>query len=512
MRTWLPPVRSPAELMVSPTDYESHDAVGLAELVAEGETTSAELVEMAIERVEALNPSLNAVVVKRYEQARRRAAAGGHSGPFRGVPFLTKDLASVAGEVVSFGSVFFRNFRSPVTDEYQLRLERAGLISIGRTNSPEFGLLPTTESVMHGSAHNPWDLRYSTGGSSGGAAAATAAGMVPMAHASDGGGSIRIPASACGVFGMKPTRGRIPRYPESPADYLSVELGVSRSVRDLAALLDATHGAVSGAAYHVSPPELSFASAVAEEPLPMRIAVTTDDFRGKRAAAECRDAVGAAGSVLTDLGHKVEDAKPEIDGQSMAEAFLVVWESLAESVFATILAEVGKRRTGAALERVLGDWRTMKLLAWVDKRKSGREAFESFTWGLAKRSRRRTPAGLEAAKLELQRVSHQLGEFFESYDSLLSPVLGAAPMALGELDQDAEWDDLVEQLFEYVAYTPIANFSGVPAMSVPTHWAPSGLPIGTHFMGPYGDERRMFALAGQLERAMPWSDRRPVIR
>jgi len=496
--------------MVSHAEYESHDAVGLSDLVAKGETTPSELVEIAIERVEALNPSLNAVVVKRYEQARRRAASGPGDGPFRGVPFLTKDLASVAGEVTSFGSVFFRSFQSPVTDEYQLRLQRAGLISIGRTNSPEFGLLPTTESALHGPAHNPWDLRFSTGGSSGGAAAATAAGIVPMAHASDGGGSIRIPASICGVFGMKPTRGRIPRYPESPADYLSVELGVSRSVRDLATLLDATQGAVAGAAYQVPPPGISFASAVSEELPPARIAVTTEDFRGKAAAADCREAVAAAASVLADIGHKVEDAKPEIDGQSMAEAFLVVWESLAESIFTTILAEVGKRRSGAALKRAVGDWRAMKVLAWLDKRKSGRDAFEPFTWKLAKRSRRRTPAGLEAAKLELQRVSHQVGEFFESYDSLLSPVLGTEPLAIGELNQNADWDDLVERLFEYVAYTPIANFTGFPAMSVPIHWAPSGLPAGAHFMGPYGDERRMFSLAGQLERAVPWFDRRPA--
>jgi Asp-tRNA(Asn)/Glu-tRNA(Gln) amidotransferase A subunit family amidase len=498
--------------MPSLAEYEAHDALGLAELVAKGETTASELVEMAIAQVEELNPLLNAVVVKHYERARRRAASGPGSGPFGGVPFLTKDLAGVEGDVVSFGSVFFRNFRSPVTDEYQLRLERAGLISIGRTNSPEFGLLPTTEPVLHGPAHNPWALGRSTGGSSGGAAAATAAGIVPMAHASDGGGSIRIPASACGVFGMKPSRGRMPRYPESPADYLSVELAVSRSVRDLAVLLDATHGAVPGAAYHAPPPELSFASAVEEEPAPMRIAVASTDFRGKAADTDCREAVVVTSTALADLGHKVEEAGPVIDGQSMAEAFLVVWESLAESIFTTILAEAGRRRGGAVLKRLVGDWGAMKLIAWIDKRKSGRDAFESFTWDLAKRSRKRTPAGLEAAKLELQRVSYQLGEFFEAYDSLLSPVLGAPPVALGELDQDAEWEDLIEQLFDYVAYTPLANFTGVPAMSVPTYWAASGLPIGTHFIGPFGDERRMFALAGQLERALPWFDKRPVIR
>jgi len=492
-------------------EYESYDAVGLAELLERGEVTSSELIEAAIERAEELNPALNAVIAGHYERARRQAAADSHPGPFHGVPFLTKDLAAVGGDVVSFGSVFFRNFRSPVTDEYQSRIERAGLISIGRTNSPEFGLLPTTEPALYGPAHNPWALDRSTGGSSGGSAAATAAGIVPMAHASDGGGSIRIPASACGVFGLKTTRGRVPRYPESPADYLSVELGVSRSVRDLAVLLDATHGAVPGAEYRIPPPERTFASALGEVPEPRRIAVTTTDFRGKATSPECRDAVAATGAVLADLGHEVEEAAPAIDGQSMAEAFLVVWEALAESIFTTILTEVGKRRSGALLTRLLGDWRAMKFIAWVDKRKGGKDSFEPFTWGLAKHSRRRTPADLAAARVELQRVSYQVGEFFETYDSLLTPVLGGPPVALGGIDQTGEWDALMEQLFDYVAFTPIANFTGFPAMSVPTYWAPSGLPIGTHFMGRFGDERGLFALAGQLERAMPWFDRRPAI-
>lgn len=490
-------------------EYESYDAVGLAGLVSSGEITAIDLVEAAIERVERLNPSLNAVIAKHYERARRLAETGNRGGPFLGVPFLTKDLANVAGDVVSYGSVFFRSYRPETTDEFQLRVERAGLISIGRTNSPEFGLLPTTEPTLHGPTRNPWDLRRSPGGSSGGSAAATAAGIVPMAHSSDGGGSIRIPASACGVFGLKPSRGRMPRYPASPADYLSVDLAVSRSVRDSATLLDVTHGSVAGSEYHALPQPGSFAAAAAEDPETLRIAISDVDFRGLPSAPECRDAVAETADVLDAMGHKVEEASPPIDGQSMAEAFIVVWESLAESIFTIILTEASKRRPGNLLRRLLGDWRAIRLIARIDKSRAGRDSFEPFTWALADHSRRHSPAVLAAARTELQRVAHVVGEFLATYDSLLTPVVAGPPVRLGEIDQHAGWDELIEQLFKYVAFTPIANFTGNPAMSVPTYWTPSGLPIGAHFMGPHGDEARMLSLAAQLERATPWFNRRP---
>jgi Asp-tRNA(Asn)/Glu-tRNA(Gln) amidotransferase A subunit family amidase len=492
-------------------DYDQYDAVGLAELVAEGEVTALELVETAIERVERLNSSLNAVIERHYDSARRLATSAELSGPLRGVPFLIKDLALVEGERATFGSVFLRDYRADVTDEYIRRVLRAGLIPIGRTNSPEFGLLPTTEPVVHGPTKNPWDLTRSSGGSSGGAAAATAAGMVPMAHASDGGGSIRIPASACGVFGLKPTRGRMPRYPGSAADYLSVDLAVSRSVRDTAALLDATHGAVPGAAYTVESPSGLFRDAATAPPKPMKVAYSFTDFRGVRTAPDCVAAVEQTASTLESLGHTLIEARPDIDGQSLAEAFLVVWESLAEAVFLIILDEADKQRAGRLLRRLLGDWRAMKVIARLDKRKSGRDAFEPFTWKLADLSRRRTPAQLEAAKSELQSVSHAVGAFLEEHHVLLSPALGSPPMRLGEIDQESGWEDIVEQLFTYVAFTPIANFSGLPAMSVPTYWSGSGLPIGSHFTGRFGAEGQLLSLAGQLEQALPWWGKRPKL-
>lgn len=492
-------------------EYPDYDAVGLAGLVARGEVTPSDLVETAIARIEEVNPQLNAVIADHHDSARRLAAEGPPDGPFRGVPFLIKDLAFVAGDIATLGSVFFRDFKPDITSEYIRRVLAAGFIPIGRTNSSEFGLLPTTEPTLHGPTRNPWNTQHSAGGSSGGAAAATAAGIVPMAHASDGGGSIRIPASACGVFGLKPSRGRMPRFPASTADYLSLDLAVSRSVRDSAALLDATHGEVPGGAYSVPPPRAAFVDAVGSDPEPMTIAFSLSDSRGKRVDPECVTAVESVVATLESAGHRLVEAAPAVDGQSLAEAFLVVWESMAEGIFSLILDEASKRRSGRVLRRLLGDWRTMKLIAGLDQRKAGKPAFEPFTWRLADNSRRRTPAGLEAAKTELQRVSHAMGAFLEEHELHLTPALGSPPIRLGAIDQDAKWDEVIEQLFDYVAFTPVANFSGLPAMSVPTHWTGSGLPVGTHFAGRHGAEADLLSLAGQLERAMPWEQRKPQV-
>jgi amidase len=243
----------------------------------------------------------------------------------------------------------------------------------------------------------------------------------------------------------------------------------------------------------------------------MTIAYALNDFRGRRVDSECVVAVESALATLESAGHRLVEASPAVDGQSLAEAFLVVWESMAEGIFSLILDEASKRRSGRVLRRLLGDWRTMKLIARLDQRKAAAPAFEPFTWRLANNSRRRTPARLEAAKTELQRVSHAVGSFLEDYDMHLTPALGSPPVRLGEIDQDAKWDEVIEQLFDYVAFTPVANFSGLPAMSVPTHWTGSGLPVGTHFAGRHGAEAELLALAGQLERAMPWGQRKPPV-
>jgi amidase len=490
--------------------YAEHDAVGLARLVADGSVAPMELVEAAIDQIERTNPAVNAVIADDFDRARSRAAGKIPSGPFTGVPILIKDLMTIAGERATFGSVFFRDYVAEETSLVMERILAAGFIPVGRTNTPEFGLLPTTEPTLHGPTRNPWDLRFSAGGSSGGAAAAVASGMVPLAHGSDGGGSIRIPASACGVFGFKPSRGRVPRFPASPADYLAVDLGVSRSVRDSAAMLDILQGAESGSAYWAPPPEAPFATAADADPSPLRIGYSIHDFRGQRVHPDCESGVLATVALLEDLGHEVVESAPPLDGAEMAEAFLEVWAAMAASVFQLILDGADERRIGRLLRRSLGDWRTMKVIARMDRRSAGQDSFEPFTWDLARLSRGRTQAHLERAKTVLQRVSHQLGLYFETHDAFLTSTLGEPPVRLGHFDQTRDWDDLVDELTSYVAFTPLANFSGLPAMSVPIHWSQSGLPVGTHIMGRFGEDHRMFQLAGQLERARPWADRRPA--
>jgi len=491
--------------------FDGHDAVGLAGLVAAGEVQSTELVEAAIGRIESINPSINAVIATDYNAARVLAAKGPPAGPFCGVPILIKDLMPIAGEKVAFGSVFLRDFVPDFTPEVMRRICHAGFIPIGRTNSPEFGLLPTTESTLYGSTRNPWDLTRSSGGSSGGAAAAVAAGIVPLAQGSDGGGSIRIPASACGVFGLKPSRGRNPRLPAATSDYLAVDLGLSRSVRDSAALLDVIHGPEPGSGYWAPPPPAPFATALDADPAPLTIAYSTHDYRGNRVHPDCEEGVLSTARLLEGLGHRVVEAAPPLDGEIMAEAFMEVWASLAAGVFQIILDGAQDHRLGRLMRRVLGDWRTMKVIARLDRRKSGLDAFEPFTWGLVDRSRNRTPAHLDQAKKALQQASHQLGEFLEEHDFMLTPVLGTPPVPLGRIDQRRDWDELIEELLIYVPFTPLANFTGLPAMSVPLHWGASGLPVGSHFLGRFGDEFGLLRLAGQLERARPWADRRPSI-
>ena len=491
-------------------EYDEYDAVALAGLVAAGKVRPMDLVETVIGRIEEANPSINAVISTDYEAARALAANGPPPGSFSGVPILIKDLMPVAGEKATFGSVFFRDFVPDFTSEVMVRILEAGFIPVGRTNSPEFGLLPTTEPTLYGPTRNPWDLSRSSGGSSGGAAAAVAAGIVPLAQGSDGGGSIRIPASACGVFGLKPSRGRNPRLPAASSDYLSVDLGVSRSVRDSAALLDVIHGPEPGSGYWTPPPSTPFVEALDSDPPPRTIAFSTRDHRGQQVHPDCAEGILSTVELLEGLGHRVVEASPSLDGEVMAEAFMEVWAALASGVFQLILDVAEERRLVRLTRRVLGDWWTMKVIARLDRRRSGLDAFEPFTWGLANLSRKRSPAHLDSAKTVLQQASHKTGEFLVEYDFVLTPVLGSPPVALGQIDQDQGWDDLVEDLLTYVAFTPLANFAGFPAMSVPLHWNDSGLPIGSHFMGRFGDEFGLFQLAGQMERARPWAGRRPT--
>jgi len=494
------------------SDYDRYDAVGLARLVERGDVHPVELVAAAAERIAAVNPAINAVIWERLDEATAEAASTDRSGPFAGVPILIKDLVVEEGKPVTFGSVFFRNYVGETTSEFRNRIARAGFIELGRTNTPEFGLLPTTEPALYGPTRNPWDLTRSPGGSSGGAAAAVAAGIVPLAQGSDGGGSIRIPASATGLFGLKPSRGRNPRRPGTSIDSLSVEHVLTRSVRDSAVFLDAVHGPVAGDRYWAPPPDGTFSDAAATDPGRLRVAFSTRDFRGDGVHPECAAAVTRTARLLEDLGHDVVEAAPDVDGEMLASAFMETWAALAATGFGQVLDAASALKPAVArIRRVAGDRAAIRMISRFDRRETGKPAFEPFTFALADRSSRRSQVDLLAADTALQTISHQIGDFLGDHDVLLTPVLGAPPVPLGHLDQRLPWNEFVDMIFRYVAFTPVANFGGYPAMSVPLHWTPEGLPVGSHFLGRFGAEETLLSLAGQLERAHPWKDRLPPV-
>ena len=465
--------------------FAALDATAMADLVRRKEAKPVELVEAAIGRIERLNPRVNAVCDTFFTRALERARGPLADGPFRGVPFLLKDLIAYEGEELTYGSRFFRENVARETDVLVRRMEAAGLVMLGKTNTCEFGLLPTTEPALHGPTRNPWSLEHSAGGSSGGAAAAVAAGMVPMAHASDGGGSIRIPAACCGLFGLKPSRGRNAERPDPRWHGLSVEHCVSRSVRDSARLLDATLGPAPGDRWWCPAPKRPFEEEVGADPGSLRIAFTTTSFTGKKAHADCVAAVDSAAKLLEELGHHVEEAAPEIDGRAFGDAFLLLWAAIPGAVLT-----MASKRLGHPPPR---------------------EAFEPFTWGLAGLDARHHPSDLSLAYGVMDRVGYTMADFHERYDVLLTPVLGAPPVQIGEIDQEKPFEEVRSQLLDYVAFTPMFNVTGAPAMSVPLHRNEAGLPIGCHFVAPYAGEATLLRLAAQLEAARPWAGRRPPV-
>jgi amidase len=469
--------------MKSSEEYTRLDAMALTELILRKEVTPRELVEAAIERIEELNPTLNAVVTPMYEQALSAANSSTIDGPFAGVPFLLKDLlAAYAGVKMTLGSHLLQDYVPDHDSELVARLKRAGLIIVGKTNTPEFGLLPTTEPHLFGASRNPWNTDRTTGGSSGGSAAAVAAGMVPMAHANDGGGSIRIPASCCGLFGLKPTRARNPLGPDF-GDLMSglvAEHAVTRSVRDSAALLDTTSGPDRGDPYWAPPPTRPFLMEVGEDPGRLRIAFTTQTTIGPSVHEDCVSAVRDAASLCADLGHEVVEAAPKLNGELIAHAFTVIWSSECAS--------------------------TLKLL------NPNRDQVEPLTWALSEMGDQYTAADYLQALATLQRITRQVGDFFVDYDVWLTPTLAEPPVPLGTFDSPPD-DPLrgFRRAKEFMPFTPICNITGQPAMSVPLFWNAEDLPIGTHFISRFGDEATLFRLASQLEQARPWADRRPPV-
>lgn len=465
------------------------DATAQAALVRERQVTPIDLVEAGIARAERVNPELNAIVTPLYEEARRAAAGDLPEGPFTGVPFLVKDIiASYAGAPMTSGSMFMKDYVPAFDSELVTRQKKAGLVTIGKTNLPEFGILPTTEPRFFGPCRNPWDTSRSTGGSSGGSAAAVSAGVVPMAHANDAGGSIRIPASCCGVFGLKPTRARNSLAPVGDLmSGLVAEHAVTRSVRDSAALLDATRGPVPGDPYWAPPPARPFIEEVGADPGTLRVGLVLEDPTGGQVGLDCVRAVKDVAGLLEGLGHQVVgELTVDFDVQTVVQSFTAVYS--AGNAWAV--------DSGAAL--------TGKTPA--------SEEFEPLTWALFEMGHRLDAPGYITAVTALQAISARVQEIFLDYDVVLMPTITEPPFPLGSFEGPPG-----NPLFGLiraagiVPFTTIGNFSGLPAMSVPLYWNAEGLPVGTMFYGRFGDEATLFRLAAQLEQARPWAGRKPPV-
>lgn len=490
------------------SEYDKYDGLGLADLVRKGEVSPRELVDVSIERIEQLNPQLNAVIYKMYDAARKAAEEALPDGPFRGVPFLLKDLlAECAGVPMQSGCRFLKGFVPDHDSEMVRRFKTAGLIIVGKTNTPEFGLVPITEPELFGPSCNPWDLTRTTGGSSGGSAAAVASGMVPMAHGNDGGGSIRIPASCCGVFGFKPTRGRNPMGPDRSEVWLGLvsEHVLTRTVRDSAAMLDATFGPDAGAPYYLPAPSRPFLEEVDTDPERLRIAFSSEPLLPGRVHDDCLKGLQKTVALCRELGHEVVESAPRIDGKAFAEAFLTL-------ICAELRADIEEA------EMRLG-------------RKASYKDFEPATWAAGLLGRHIKASEFSKAIRLIKGSARPIGRFFENHDVFLTPTLATPPIRTGALQPSrtetaalkslgrinagglinalAGIEALAEKAFQFIPYTPVFNATGQPAMSVPLHWNDAGLPIGMHFIGRYGDEATLFRLAGQIERAVPWFDRRP---
>ena len=467
------------------------DATAMAELVRSGEVSPRELTEAAIERIEALNPELNAVIHPLFEKALATEPAG---GPFRGVPFLMKDLGShSAGDPMHEGMGFLKRLGWVESEETWLarRFREAGLVLLGKTNTPELGILPTTEPTAYGAARNPWDTTRSTGGSSGGSCAAVAAGVVPIAHANDGGGSIRIPASCCGLVGLKPSRGRVSLAPEF-GDFMSglvAELVVTRSVRDTAAVLEWVADPPPGEPYYAPDRARSYNEEVGADPGRLRIGLMTRPPGGQlETHPDCVAAAEGGARLLESLGHDVEAAYPEaLDDEGYIEKFLVRWTSNTDYAL-----HYWERKTG---------------------RQIGPEDVEPLTWALAEQGRSHSAGTYLEAVEYAQAVARRGAEWWADHDLLLTPTMALLPAEIGTIGNGDEENPLmpIVRATPYAIFTAGFNSSGQPAISLPLHWSEDGLPIGVQLVADYGREDLLLRVAAQLEQAQPWADRWPAL-
>lgn len=467
------------------------DATAQAELVARGEVTAVELLDAAAARIEAIDPALNAVVLRWFDAAREVAASPDlPDGPFRGVPFLLKDLwAHHAGQPLTNGNRALAA-EQPISEQdttLVARYRAAGFVIAGRTNSPELGSLPVTEPLAYGPTRNPWDTSRTPGGSSGGAAAAVAAGMVPIAHASDGGGSIRIPAACCGLVGLKVSQGRMSLGPTRNESNLGVEHCVSRTVRDSARLLDATHGPGVGDTVIAPPPARPYVDEIGADPGRLRIGVLDHDPRGNEIDPACAEAARSAARMLEALGHQVDHSWPEVlADSSLTPRFMALWATNMATGIAAMGAQIG--------------------------RELGEDDIEPVNWAQAEYARAFTAlqlADAQTATVEFRRAAQQW--WADGWDLLVTPTLGELPVRIGE--HDALPDDPLagmRRAARFVPFTPAFNMSGQPAISLPLHWH-DGLPVGVQLVAAYGREDLLIRVAAQLEAAHPWAAHRPMI-
>jgi amidase len=470
-------------------EYSSYDATGLAELVRSRSVTPLELVDTAIRLIEKHNPALNAVIWTMFDRARAMATAPLPQGTFTGVPFLLKDsLGDLVGAPTRHGSALVP--ATPYTHNSTLtdRFLAAGLVPLGKTNVPELTLMPVTESRLYGPARNPWDVSRTPGGSSGGSAAAVAAGIVPMAHANDGGGSIRCPASCCGLVGLKPTRARTSVGPDIGEGWggLEVEHIVSRSVRDTAAMLDATAGAAPGDPYWPPPLPASYLDEMAHSPKGLRIALVRTRPDGSAPHADCLAAVDQAAALCQSVGHHVDLIDPPAWWAAAADPFTVLYTTSQVNFIDSICAA-----TGAV---------------------PSPDHLEAYTLAVYELGKSFTAAQYQASLNAMHQFGRAAAQLHEQYDMLLTPTLGTLPLPIGTID--IESPDLIASIavmMEFLPFTQMANLTGQPAISLPLHWNPEGLPIGVQFVGRFGDEAGLLALAAQLEAASPWNTRRPVV-
>ncbi|WP_163376566.1 amidase family protein [Dietzia sp. Alg238-R159] len=469
-------------------EYSSQDATGLAALVAAGEVTADELATLATDGINAVNEHINAVASGPFDAPLEYA----QEGAFAGVPFVIKDLVCHAeGVPTRMGTRMLTEGMTPPSDTHLMeRFRAAGLATLATSTTPEFGYSANTEALVYGSTRNPWDTTRSPGGSSGGSGALVAAGAVPMAHANDGGGSIRIPAAVNGLVGLKPSRGRVPLGPDVDGNALSgmaIEFAVTRSVRDAAALLDEVAVNYPGDRFIIAPPERPWAQEVGADPGRLRIAVHTEAWSGTSVDPEVAAAVELVAKTLEEAGHHVEWATPSFEWEPFLEATAKAWAAfLAESV--------------AGIEAMTG-------------KTAGPDNLEATTWACVQYGRGLSVLEMAAANATFNSISREVGRFFESYDVLLTPTTNHPAMELGYLDANADLDALgwTRRIFESFSFTPLFNTTGTPAISLPLAESRGGLPIGVQLAGRMSSESMLLRLASQLESALPWAERRPGV-